>query len=220
MISLFSFLTLVPLAISAARVPYTLLDTSIVTDTTSDLNLHLEPRSSVPDSYNLTHLLHEASLNKRGGVVDSLLPDIQLGTSFCLTLAVDLRIVRSGSRDDLVFAAGTCLCVDAEVATGSLSADVTITSSTGVVVRNRLAENIRNAVSFDRLCLGKSLIHQQMLSAKYGLNLDTNIFIDARAQICLQLELFVRHTQHDFSNPSAVNGCCARSTCALYPTGL
>jgi len=50
-----------------------------------------------------------------------------------------------------------------------------------------------------------------MLRAKYGLDLETNILIDARANICLQVDLFIKHTQHDFSHPSSAGGCCARS---------
>jgi len=148
MFSLLSFIALVPLAISAARVPHNLLDTSIVADTTAHLGLNLGPRTPAVEPYNLTELLHNASLEKRGGSLDGILPNIQLGVSFCLTLAADLRIDRPGPKDDLVFYAGTCLCVDADVETGSLSADVEITSSTGVAVKGALAQRIRNAVCY------------------------------------------------------------------------
>jgi hypothetical protein len=146
MFSLFSFIALVPLAISAARVPHNLLDTSIVTDTTAHLGLNLGPRTPAAEPYNLTELLHNASLEKRGASLDGILPNIQLGVSFCLTLAADLRIYRP--KGDLLFYADTCLCVDADVETGSLSAGVKITSSSGITVNGHMAERIRNAVSF------------------------------------------------------------------------
>lgn len=148
MFSLLSFIALVPLAISAARVPHNLLDTSIVTDTTAHLGLNLGPRTPAVEPYNLTELLHNASLEKRGGSLDGILPNIQLGVSFCLTLAADLRIYRPGPNGDLQFYAGTCLCVDADVETGSLSAGVKITSSSGITVSGHMAERIRNAVRF------------------------------------------------------------------------
>jgi hypothetical protein len=49
------------------------------------------------------------------------------------------------------FAAGVCLCVDAEVSTGSMSANVKVVASTGVEINGPQAQAIRDAVSLDVL---------------------------------------------------------------------
>jgi hypothetical protein len=86
-----------------------------------------------------------------GPVVSEILPEIQVGTSFCVTLAAALDVRDDNSVLLFHFAAGVCLCVDAELSTGSMSANVKVVASTGVEINGPHARAIRDAVSLDVL---------------------------------------------------------------------
>lgn len=145
MLSVLSLIALVPLAISAARIPHHLLDASLVSDTTSNLGLHLGPRS--PEPFILDDLIDNIPIV--GPIVNDILPEIQLGTSFCVTLAAALDVRNNNGVLLNHFDAGVCLCVDAEVSTGSMSANVEVVASTGITIGGQRARAIRNAVSLD-----------------------------------------------------------------------
>jgi hypothetical protein len=141
MLSLLSIITLIPLAASAARIPPHLLDldASLASDTKSTLGLDLVPRSPF---INIPIVNNVPIVSNVVNTVTQILPDINAGVSFCITLAADANLAVDG--DSVFLAAGTCLCVDPAVGAGS---GITVQASTGDTFTGALAVKLRNSVS-------------------------------------------------------------------------
>jgi hypothetical protein len=142
MLSLLSIITLIPLTASAARIPPHLLDpdASLVSDTKSTLGLDLVPRSPF---INIPIVNNVPIVSNVVNTVTQILPDINAGVSFCVTLGADAHLAVDG--DSLFLAAGTCLCVDADVGAGS--SGISVQASTGDTFRGALAVKLKNSVS-------------------------------------------------------------------------
>jgi len=133
MLSLLSIITIIPLAISAARLPHSPLelDALVVPDTKSDFDLGLVPRNipTIPI-----------------GSITGLLPDIDAGVSFCVTLGADANLQAAG--ESVFLAAGICLCIDADVdVNGSPNGGLVIETSAGQKLRGALAAKLKSSVS-------------------------------------------------------------------------
>jgi hypothetical protein len=146
MLSLLSIIALIPLAVSAARIPHHLLDSdaSLVSDTKSAVGLDLAPRSPLFNNIPIvSDIVNNVPIvSNVVGTVAELLPDINAGVSFCITLGADAYLNVDG--DSLFLAAGTCLCVDAAVGVNS---GITVQASTGQTFTGALAIKLRNSVS-------------------------------------------------------------------------
>lgn len=136
MLPLVSFFALLPLAL-ALRVP-TALDATV----------------TIPDvKVDLTHGLAlgtDASAVAAGGTTPfskrqlNLVPAIQAGTSFCVTLSADLEVDDDGV--DVTLDAGTCLCFDAQVEALGTSGPLTVVASTGETFTGDVAAKLRLSV--------------------------------------------------------------------------
>ena len=161
MLSFYSLLTLLPLAALAARIPHHLYDTdaSLVADTKSTLGLGIIPRSPIniisgPDRDDplvpvpiVSNVLH---------VVTGLLPDIEAGLSFCVTLRTDayLQVGNTPGQSSVFLAAGICLCIDADVAVNPSPNGIKVAASTGVVYEGAFALKLKASVSrLHSLCM-------------------------------------------------------------------
>lgn len=144
MLSLLSIIALIPLAASAARIPHQVLDldATLVSDTSSALGLGIAPRAPNPVPGPFDVIDNIPIVKDVVHTVTALLPDINAGVSFCITLAADANIAADG--DSVFLAAGTCLCVDAAAGVGS---GITVQASTGQTFTGNLAVKLRNSVS-------------------------------------------------------------------------
>ena len=152
MLSLLSIITLLPLVVSAARIPHHVLDldASLVSDTKSTVDLDLVPRSPLINNIPIVSdvVNNVPIVSNVVNTVTQLLPDITAGVSFCVTLAADTTLEIDGNFAFL--AAGTCLCVDAGV---GINSGITVEASTGQTFSGALAFKLRNSVSYPLLPL-------------------------------------------------------------------
>jgi hypothetical protein len=147
MVSLLSLITLLPMVVSAARIPYHRLDhrPSLVSTTESKVDRELAARSpSIPI---LGEILDDVPIvGDVVQVVGGLLPQIDAGLSFCITLAVDATL-NIGAINPLFLAAGTCLCVDADVEVNPSAGQVKVATSIGLTLKGEVAIKLRRSVS-------------------------------------------------------------------------
>jgi hypothetical protein len=155
MISLLSFFALAPLVVSAARIPHQLsdLDASLVSGTKLTHGLDIVPRSrnlinTNPNSNGnpLDFLDNLPIVPDIIHTVTTLLPNIDAGLSFCITLAADADL-SSGDGQVLTLDAGICLCVDTDVEINPSPNGVVVELSTGARIQGALAVKLRRSVS-------------------------------------------------------------------------
>ena len=150
MLSLLSLITLVPMIVSAARIPYHRLDhhPALVSTTETNLGLELAPRSPLL----LDDILDDVPIvGDVVGAVSGLLPQIDAGLSFCITLAVAATL-DIGAVNPLYLAAGTCLCVDADVEINPAAGQVKVATSIGLTLEGEVAIKLRRSVSYFESC--------------------------------------------------------------------
>jgi hypothetical protein len=147
MLSLLSIFTFIPLAVSAARIPHHVLDldASLVSDTKSTLDLGLVPRSPNPAPGIFDVVNNVPIVSNVVNTVTQILPDIDAGVSFCVTLGADANL-QLGS-ESVFLAAGICLCIDADVEVGNGPNAISIKTSAGQTLRGALAIKLRKSVS-------------------------------------------------------------------------
>jgi hypothetical protein len=218
MISLLSFFALAPLVVSAARIPHQLsdLDASLVSGTKLTHGLDIVPRSrnlinTNPNSNGnpLDFLDNLPIVPDIIHTVTTLLPNIDAGLSFCITLAADADL-SSGDGQVLTLDAGICLCVDTDVEINPSPNGVVVELSTGAKIQGALAVKLRRSVSSPISMPGIWLIINVLHGCPHS---GPDYFVlHVGADICLQADLFIGFTQHDFSSGhTGVDRCCARS---------
>jgi hypothetical protein len=149
MVSLYTLITFIPLLASAARIPHNLLDldaaAAVVADAKADIGLNLIPRTNGPRPPTLPiPVTPPPIVPEVVGAVTGLLPQIDAGLSFCVTLAADAHLVADGQV--LFIAAGVCLCADADVEVNPSPNGVTVVASSGLTVRGATAVKLRASV--------------------------------------------------------------------------
>ena len=157
MLSLLSIISLIPLAVSAARIPHHVLDldASLVSDTKSSLDLGLVPRSPKPAPGIFDVVNNVPIVSDVVNTVTQILPDINAGVSFCVTLGADANLQLGGQS--VFLAAGICICIDADVEVGNGPNAISIKTSAGQTIQGALAIKLRKSVSHPSTPLSNTL---------------------------------------------------------------
>lgn len=141
MLPILSFFALLPLAL-ALRVPADLDATATLPEVKVDLThalangLDLGAAASAINPRGIT-------LAKRA---NPLLPNIQAGASFCVTLTSAVAVTAPGTTT-VNLAAGTCLCFDANAATsGGINDGFVVVASSGQIFTGAAAARLQTSV--------------------------------------------------------------------------